>query len=613
MCGIAGLYQFNGGTFERGLLKKMGDSIAHRGPDDHRYLCWTPTKGHVLYRHEISNPMQAAVLGFAHRRLAIIDVSGGHQPMPNADETCWVCYNGEIYNHLDLRQMLMQRGYTFQTNSDTEAILHLYESSDVEELSLLNGIFAFALWDSNKRELFLVRDRFGIKPLYYAVHDGKLAFASEIKALLQIPNFPRRPDPITISEHFTFQNHFGDRTFLQDVKLLPPGMWLRCSADGQIRTGTYWEMQIGDFHTHDANAIAEELRFHFERAVNRQLMSEVPVGTFLSGGMDTGSISAVAVRQIPSIHTFTCGFDLPYQTDSLEQYFDESAEAFALADLLGTQHHEIRLNSTHNFAVMPQVAWALDEPRLGISYQNWYTSRLVRDYVTVVLGGSGGDELFAGYPWRHNIALENSNDFNVAYYQQWIRFFDDEAKTDLFSDWLNHETAHFSTYDSFLSVINQAKTDDTLSKALYFDFKTFLHGLLVVEDKLSMAHSIESRVPFLDNDFVDFTLKIPGHLKLKDGKGKYILKRAMQGLLPEETLMRRKQGFTPPDATWYQGELREQVENLILGEQALSRPYFKPTTLRKIVDEHMAGQKNHRFLLWSLMIFEWWNRLFIDN
>ncbi len=611
MCGIAGIYQFDGGTFDRRLLKKMGDAIAHRGPDDHRYLSWTPAEGHVLSQYQVAP--QESVLGFAHRRLAIIDVAGGHQPMPNGDESCWLCYNGEIYNHLELRELLIQRGCHFQTHSDTEVILQLYEVFGTDAFVMLNGIFAFALWDSRRRELLLVRDRFGVKPLYYALHQGKLIFASEIKAIIQSPDFPRRPDPLTIAEHFTFQNHFGDRTFLQDVKLLPPGMGLRCTAEGHLHPFTYWQIKIGDFHTENEDSLQEGLRFYFEQAVNRQLMSEVPVGTFLSGGMDTGSISAVAVRQIPNIHTFTCGFELPAQADSLEQYFDESAESRALAHLLGTQHHEICLNSSHNFAAMRQVAWALDEPRLGISYQNWYTSQLVRQYVVVVLGGSGGDELFAGYPWRHTAAQQARQNFDLTYYQQWIRFFDDEAKTALFSDWMNRETAHFSTYDSYQQVMRQANTDDPLSRALYFDLRTFLHGLLVVEDKLSMAHSIESRVPFLDHDFVDFTLKIPSQLKLKNGVSKYLLKQAMRGLLPQETLTRRKQGFTPPDATWYQGVLRPQVEALILSDQALARPYFKPAALRTIVDEHMTGQKNHRFLLWSLMMFEWWNRLFIDN
>lgn len=611
MCGIAGIYRFDGHLFERGTIKRMGDVIAHRGPDDHRYLFWTPTQGHTLYRHSIQAPEQGAALGLAHRRLAIIDVQGGHQPMPNADETCWICYNGEIYNYLELRESLITKGYTFQTQCDTETILHLFEAEDTEALDRLNGIFAFAIWDSRRRELVLARDRFGVKPLYYAVYNNMLIFASEIKAILEVPGFPRRPDPLTIAEHFTFQNHFGDRTFFKDIKLLPPGHWLRCNAAGEIQSEAYWKMRSAEPDRRDETAIAEELSFHFERAVTRQLISEVPVGTYLSGGMDTGGISAVAVRHLPAMHTFTCGFEVPRNADDLEQYFDESRESFSLADLLGTQHHEVRLDSTHNFAVMQQVAWALDEPRLGISYQNWYTNRLVREHVTVVLGGSGGDELFAGYPWRHGAVQGDSEEWNLAYYQQWIRFFDDETKTALFSDWLNRETVHFSTYDSFLEVMKNVHTDDPINRALCFDFQTFLHGLLVVEDKLSMAHSVESRVPFLDNDFVDFVLRIPGHLKLKEGQSKHIFKQAMTRLLPEETLRRRKQGFTPPDATWYRTVLRAEVTDLILGKQAVSRNYFRPEALQQIVDDHMQGRRNYRFLLWSLMIFEWWNRLFL--
>jgi len=616
MCGIAGIYRYDGGMFDPAHVKKMGDALAHRGPDDHRYLLWTQEGGgHRLYRHELPAQENAARLAFAHRRLSIVDISGGHQPMTNEDGTLWVCYNGEIYNHADLRACLQAEGHVYTTHSDTETLLHLYESQGVAGFEQLNGIFAFALWDSRQQTLWLVRDRFGVKPLYYGQYDGMLFFASEIKAILTYPAFPRRPDAQAITEHFTFQNHFGDKTFWQDVRLLPSATWLACQAGGNIRTGRYWAMRFQPHEALSESEASQRLRFYFEQAVNRQLMSEVPLGTFLSGGMDTGSISAVAVKSLPHLHTFTCGFELPPEMDDLEQYFDESAASFDLADRLGTQHHEIRLDAGHNFPVMAWVAWALDEPRLGISYQNWYTSQLVRRYVTVVLGGGGGDELFAGYPWRHMAILDQHEPqaWNLAYYQQWIRFLDDEQKSSLFSSAWQKQTAGFSTYDGFLSVMADVETNDPLSRALYFDFHTFLHGLLVVEDKLSMAHSIEARVPFLDNDFVDFVLTLPSTFKLRNGESKYLLKRAMRGLLPEETLARRKQGFTPPDATWYRGVLRPQVEGLLLSERALGRGYFQPEGLRQLINQHMEGQRNHRFLLWSLMIFEWWNRLFLDG
>lgn len=615
MCGIAGAYAFAGDGLRRETVKRMGDLLAHRGPDDHRYYFWSPSGGNELYRHGIPASETRPTLGFAHRRLSIIDIKSGHQPMTNEDDSRWICFNGEIYNYLELRQALIASGHIFRTHSDTEVLLHLYEECGVAGLARLNGMFAFALWDARRRELLLARDRFGIKPLYYTITRDKFLFGSEIKALFAFDAVPRQPDYAAIAEHFTFQNQFGSRTFFAGVRLLEPGTWLICRENGEIITRRYWQLNYPEPDNRPVEVLADELREHFVRGVQRQLMSEVPLGSYLSGGMDTGSITAVTARSLPQMHTFTCGFDIPEGADELEQYFDESADSFHLAALLNTQHHEVRLSHTHNFAVLPQVAWALDEPRLGISYQNWYTARLIRQYVVVVLGGGGGDELFAGYPWRHSAILNDTTlaQWDMAYYRQWIRFMDDEQKHEFFSDEVNHAIAGFSTFDSFRQVMNGLNTTDPLHRALAFDMQTFLHGLLVVEDKLSMAHSIEARVPFLDNDFVDFTLRIPSHYKLKGDEGKLILRRAMQPLLPPETISRRKQGFTPPDATWYRREMRPQVEALLLSDRALSRGYFKPEAVRRIVDEHLTEKRNHRFLLWSLLVFEWWNRLFIDD
>lgn len=618
MCGIAGIYRFDGRPLDRRTVRSMGDALAHRGPDDDRYYFWSARGGNELYRHQVPPAAEhAPVLGFAHRRLSIVDIASGHQPMTNEDASMWICYNGEVYNHLDLRRALRNEGHIFNTQSDTEAVLHQYEQFGPDGVKQLNGLFAYAIWDSTRRQLYLARDRFGVKPLYYTIHDGALVFASEIKAILQVPGIPRQPNPTTIAQHFTFMNHYDDSTFFQGIKLLPPGHWLLVDSDGNVTVQRYWRMEYRGDDTRDEDAIANELRAHFERGVERQLMSEVPLGTFLSGGMDTGSISAVAARRIPQMHTFTCGFTVPEGADSLEQYFDESAESFELADLLGTQHHEIRLSAEHNFPALPHVAWALDEPRLGISYQNWYTSQMIRRHVVVVLSGGGGDELFAGYHWRHSRALpfDDPAQWNRAYYREWVRFMDDGSKReDLFSDDFNRQLGGYNTYDdAFLPVMDGVQTRDPLARALHFDFHTFLHGLFVVEDKLSMAHSIEARVPFLDNDLVDFALGIPASLKLKDGTSKYILKRAMRGILPDETLVRRKQGFTPPDATWYRGPLRGEVEALLLSDRALERGYFQPEGVRCIVEQHMNGTHNHRFLLWSLLVFEWWNRLFLDG
>jgi asparagine synthase (glutamine-hydrolysing) len=313
------------------------------------------------------------------------------------------------------------------------------------------------------------------------------------------------------------------------------------------------------------------------------------------------------------MHTFTCGFDLPKNPNDLERYFDERDESHALARLFGTVHHELELGPDAMLPALPRVVWHLDEPRVGISYQVYYTAEMVRRYVTVVLSGVGGDELFAGYPWRYERVLESSNgSFETDYYKSWIRLLTDEERQALFTPEIHRALGDFSTFDSFRSVLRRANGFDPLHKALYFDFKTFLNGLLLVDDKLAMAHSVEGRVPFLDNDLVETAVRIPSQFKLRAGESKIVLKEAMRGLLPEATLHRRKQGFTPPDQSWYK-ESVNQIRDLILSPSAVERGYFQPSYIKKILDDHLNDRRNHRFLIWSLMSFEWWNRLFVDR
>ena len=314
------------------------------------------------------------------------------------------------------------------------------------------------------------------------------------------------------------------------------------------------------------------------------------------------------------MHSFTCGFKLPPGSSEMEQYFDERIESERLACLLGTVHHELELGPEAMQPVLPAVVWHLDEPRVGISYQVYHTAEMIGRSVKVVLSGVGGDELFAGYPWRYEPVLNlNGSDFDQAYYRLWIRFLTDDQKRELFTDELNHSLGGFSTFDSFRKVSRGAEGADPLHRALYFDFKTFLNGLLLVDDKLSMAHSVEARVPFLDNELVDYVTRIPAEFKLRPHESKVILREAMRGLLPDETLFRRKQGFTPPDQTWYKGESLAYIKDLILGPRAIERGYFRPSALRQILDDHLQDRSNNRFLIWSLMCIEWWNRLFVDR
>lgn len=616
MCGIAGIFSFNGHPIERSLVKQMCDSIAHRGPDDHRYL-FGGQYGWDYHRHTL-DPQQdrPANVGLGHRRLSIVDIQHGHQPMSNEDQSVWLVYNGEIFNYQSLRAGLIERGHRFETNSDTEVIIHLYEEKGAGCALDLNGQFAFALWDARENSLLLVRDRFGIKPLYYTVQEGRLLFASEIKALLQDPRIPRRLNYQALAEHFTFQNTFGDKTFFEGIFLLPPATWLHISRDGHIQQNEYWDMVYQGDDRRDEKTLQHELRGHLETAVQRQLMSEVPVGAHLSGGMDSGSIAALATRHIPHLQTFTCGFDIPPEADEYERFFDESANARLIAGHLDVRHHEMRLNASDNFPVMAQVAWHLDEPRLGISYQNYRLAQFIHGNVTVVLGGAGGDELFGGYLWRYEPILNMTSlaQFKPCYYQLWTRFLsDDDKRTWFFSPQTTAALGEFSTYDSFTEVADRARGADPLSWALYFDAKTFLHGLLVVEDKLGMSASLEERVPLLDHDLVDFSLRLPSEWKFRNGQGKYMIRNVMRAFVPEEIANGRKVGFTPPDATWYRGALREEIKTLLLDRRTLERDIFQPAGIERILEEHFSGKANHRFLIWSLMIFEWWNRLFLDG
>jgi asparagine synthase (glutamine-hydrolysing) len=594
MCGISGILNLKDQPVDPGQVESMSDRISHRGPDD-------------------AGLWHCEQVALGHRRLSIIDLSArGHNPMSNEDGTVWITFNGEIYNYRSLRKALSER-HTFSSETDTEVIIHLYEERGVDCLQSLNGMFAFALWDCFQRRLLLARDRCGIKPLYYVILGDILAFASEIKAFLALPSFRVRPHLPALAEHFTFQNTFEDRTMFEGVKMLPAGHYL-VAHEGRISTCQYWDLQFEPDPRIRPDVWAAGLRERFEAAVDLQLRSDVPVGTFLSGGMDTGSICAVASRRLPGMHSFTCGFALPTELSELEQYFDERPEARGLAEDFKTSHHELELDSRTLQMVMPLVVWHLDEPRVGISYQIYSICELIRRYVTVVLSGVGGDELFGGYGWRYGPVLDlNGAAFDEEYYRLSTRLLDDEARRRFFTPEVASELADFSCLESVHGVLRGCRGVDPLHRALYFDFKTFLAGLLFVDDKLSMAHSIEERVPFLDNELVDYIRHIPAELKVTPQETKLVLKQAMRGLIPDQTLRRRKQGFTPPDRTWYRAQNLTYIRDLILGPRAQERGYFQPRFLEAMLDDHVRGSRDNRFLIWSLMCFEWWNRLFVDR
>ncbi|MEP6811475.1 MAG: asparagine synthase (glutamine-hydrolyzing) [Actinomycetota bacterium] len=594
MCGIAGILDRGGAPVRPEELERMSQSIAHRGPDD---------SGHWA----------DAAIGLASTRLAIIDVSAaGHQPMRSADGSFVLVYNGELYNFRELAAELEARGHRFVSGTDTEVVLNAYAEWGPACVDRFNGMFAFAVWDARRRELVLARDRFGIKPLYYALVGNRLLFASEVKALLEV-GLRCRVSTQALVEYFTFQNLFSDLTLFEGVHMLPAGHLLTATAES-LDVRRYWDLELDPDESVSEEEWAERVRAAFEASVSRQLVSDVPVGSFLSGGMDSASIVAVASRQIPRLMTFTGGFDLS-SVNGLELVFDERADAERVASACRTEHYEMVMHAGDMAWVLPELIWHLEDLRVGMSYPNHYIARLASKFVKVSLAGTGGDELFAGYPWRYELIADATDpaEFDRRYFGYWSRLVPVEEHPSFFSAEVRRGVDGAAPFDVYRTVLEPANGLDPVSKALYFEAKTFLHGLLVVEDRVSMAHSLESRVPFLDNELVEIARRIPPSLKHADSEGKKLLRRAMRGLLADEILDKRKQGFSPPDESWYRGPTMEQIRGVLLERRSLERGYFEPVYVRRILDEHGAARRNHRLLIWSLLCFEWWNRLFVDG
>lgn len=620
MCGIAGIFNTNGSAVSISQVKKMTDEIKHRGPDGEGI--WTDSN-----------------VGLGHRRLAIIDLSpSGHQPMQTDDGRYIITYNGEVYNFLNLRIELEALGYTFHSKTDSEVILKAYKAWGADCLLKFNGMFAFAIWDRVQKELFIARDRFGIKPLYYYDKGGIFLFASEIKALLTHPALKASVNVEALNEYFSFQNIFSDKTLFEDVKLLKPAHWIKITNAGG---GTSEIRQYWDYHFEEDNSISqeeyeEELVRLFEQAVNRQLISDVEVGSYLSGGMDSGSVTCIAARNFKNLKTFTGGFDLS-SASGLELVFDERAKAEFLSNIYKTEHYEVVLKAGDMERVMPNLIWHLEDPRVGQSYPNYYVSRLASKFVKVVLSGTGGDELFAGYPWRYYKAMNNDdhNDYIEKYYRYWQRLIPDSQKKDFFQQSVNEKLGSHSTLDVFRSIMNGKAfnvntPEDYINRSLYFEIKTFLHGLFVVEDKLSMAHSLETRVPFLDNDLVDFAMKVPVRYKLNNfqealtvnendiakfttqsSDGKLILRKALSQYIPDTFTKGQKQGFSAPDASWFRGESIDYIKNLLFDKRARIYDYIQPEKAHAIMNEHFEGTQNKRLMIWSLLCFEWWLKTFV--
>jgi len=628
MCGIAGLYNLDD---EPG---PDGQGISVHGP-----------------------------IGLGHRRLAILDLTpAGRQPMETAEGRFAISYNGEVYNFRELRGQLASLGHAFRSQTDTEVVLHAFAEWGPDCLRRFNGMFAFAVWDRERRALFLARDRYGIKPLHYARCRNAFLFASELKGLFAHPNCRPEIDPAALVEYLTFQNLLADRSLFRDVRLLPAGCWMEVTPAGRDAGVTPAPQRYWDFNFQEPERPADDQEYReevlrlFRQAVRRQLVSDVEVGAYLSGGMDSGSITAVASQQLGRLRTFTCGFDLASAVNG-ELACDERASARRMSSLFGTVHHEAVIRPPDMERAVPRVAWHLEEPRVGQSYPNYYAAELAARHVKVVLSGTGGDELFGGYPWRYYpcVVGRSFDEFADAYYRQWRRLIPAEREPDVFRP-IAREARHVSPRNIFGRVLGEPRggaaprPEDLVNRCLEFEARTFLHGLLVVEDKLSMAHGLETRVPFLDNDLVDFAMTIPARLKLgrlgevarlhgrrhgaehldafadpsadaarwnelirNPRDGKLVLRQAMSRLLPDDIVTAGKRGFSAPDEAWFRRDSLDYVRQTLDGPETRIHEFLDADAIRRLVNDHAEGRTNRRLLIWSLLSVEHCLRSFCEK
>lgn len=626
MCGIVGVYNLDGRPYILSNLVKMAEAIAHRGPDDEGYY----VKDNIA---------------LAHKRLSILDTSPrGAQPMTSKDGKWIVVFNGCIYNFLELKQELKAKGHYFVSTTDTEVIVEGLSAYGPAIFERFNGMFAIGAWNTEEKALYLSRDRYGVKPLYYWFNRKTIVFASEIKAIIAHPDFHVDVNYYALNEYFTFQNQFTFQTLFNGVYMLPQANTVRVdSKTDSIKHHAWWDY---DFTAPDNNMSFEEAREEtlrlFKQAVTRQMIADVPVGAYLSGGMDSGSIVSIASQHVPRLSTFTCGFDMSEVT-GVEANYDERRDAELLANHFKTEHYEQVMNAGDIRWSLPKVVNHIEDLRVGMSYPNYYISRLASKFVKVSLQGTGGDELYGGYPWRYYRVFDSisQKDFFNQYYGFWQRLVPDDQKQELFTQRvlsnidLNEPRNIFERVFTFNKNMKYNTPEEHIQNSLYFEIKTFLPGLLLVGDKLAMANGLEERFPFLDNDLVDFAMKIPVRHKLANlenmkkidenefrkrstaykefNDGKNVLRQAMNDLIPEKIINRKKQGFSAPDESWYRGENADYVKELLLNGRTASSEFIDPRYIQKIVDQHINHKVNHRLLIWSLMNFEWWCRIFLKH
>ncbi|HEY0346508.1 MAG TPA: asparagine synthase (glutamine-hydrolyzing) [Pyrinomonadaceae bacterium] len=627
MCGITGIVRSDGAQIDRELLARMNDAIRHRGPDDDGFYFGDG-------------------VGLGMRRLSIIDLKSGHQPIHNSDRTAWIVFNGEIYNYRELRKQLETRGHQFYTDSDTEAIVNAYDEYGTECPKYLRGMFAFAIWDERAKSLFLARDRVGKKPLLYAQLNGQLVFGSEFMALLQHPDVSRDVNYEAIHHYLSFSCVPAPLTAYQAIRKLEPGhslLW----KNGEMKLERYWQLDFSHKISISEEEAGERVVDLLRDAVRVRLMSEVPLGAFLSGGVDSSAIVALMAQESSEkVKTFSIGFE--------EQDFSELHHARRVAEHVGAEHHEFIVRPDA-MEILPTLVEHYGEPFADSSaVPSYYVSRETRKYVTVALNGDGGDECFAGYERYaamnlaqryakvlpaiirdgviRNVAralpefqsranpLRKAQRFLTAAslspvqrYLRWVSAFDEQAKLNLYSSDFRSETAAFSTIGFLEPWFAKANGAGIVDASLLTDTMTYLpNDLLVKMDIASMTVSLEARSPFLDHHLMEFAASLPESLKLRGMTTKYLLKRVLKKFVPEENLTRAKMGFGVPIGHWFRGTMQPFLRETLLSEKALARGLFNRASVRQLIDQHVANKVNHEHRLWSLLMLELWFQRFID-
>jgi asparagine synthase (glutamine-hydrolysing) len=630
MCGICGIF-FPGRQrrVEAGILARMNQRIVHRGPDDDGFL----VEDNV---------------GLAMRRLSIIDVQHGHQPLSNQNGDIWIVYNGEIYNHEALRADLEARGHRYRTRSDTETIVQLYEEYGRDCVQHLRGMFAFAIWDRRARRLFCARDRLGIKPFYYRWEGDAFVFGSEIKSILEFPGVRAEFNHSALAEYLTFGYLTGPRTMYEGIQKLMPGHTLELDESGRLKIEPYWDLTVTpDVEIKPRSYYVQTYRELLEQAVSSHLMSDVPLGMFLSGGLDSSAVAALATKiRGERIQSFAVGYG--------EEEFSELGYAREVAKHIDSEHREVRLSREEFFASLPRLIWHEDEPLVWPSSVSLYfVARLAREHVTVVLTGEGSDETLAGYT-RYAWTLLNSR-MDQAYRRFTPALLRDLVQrgieagpltagmhrkldhTFLMRDGASWPSFYFDNFYSAFSAAEQLQllsadalnaagdpyagsmqpwersSGDLLHRLLYTDIKSYLVELLMKQDQMSMAASIESRVPFLDHELVEFTARIPAQYQIRGMAGKFILKEAVEDLLPESIIYRKKMGFPTPWAYWLAGPQLDEIEQMLLEPRTTRRGLFKGDTVRQLIAEHRAQHRDHGNRIWRLLNLETWFRVCIDG